>query len=1066
MNPAPHDSDRDRRLEEVLHAYLQAVDAGQASDRDALLRQHPEFASELAAFFANQDEVAQLARGMAGPAAPASCAAEAPTPAPGEAAVPAPGTQVRYFGDYELLEEVARGGMGVVYKARQRSLNRLVALKMILAGQLASPADVQRFRTEAEAAANLDHPQIVPIYEVGEHDGQHYFSMKLIEGGSLGNCLERFRGDARAAARLLQTVARAVHYAHQRGILHRDLKPANILLDAQGQPHVTDFGLAKRVRTEPGAAATGALTQTGAIVGTPSYMAPEQARAEKNLTTAADVYSLGAILYELLTGRPPFQAETPLDTVLQVLEKEPQRPRSLDQAINRDLETICLKCLEKAPQRRYGSAEALAEDLERWLKGEPILARPLGRVRRLLKWARRKPAPAALIVVTVLSLAAIIPGSIIFALQQSKARKEAEAARQEADKARQEAEAAVRDTKQTLTWSHLALANNAWRDGDTRAAIAELNSCPPETWGWEYHYLRRLCLASSFPLRGHQADVNSVCFSPDGGQLASASADGTARIWDPVTGLETRRIKLGRAKRDLLREVGRASVTCVCYSPDGRLLASTTVDGEVQLTSNPEAGNSTVLGAHKGAARCVAFSPDGKLLASGGVDNMVRFWDVPNLKELPSLAGHSGIRGICFSPDGRRLAGAGADGTIRLWDVRTRQSIRSLDGHKDRVNEVSFSPDGRRLASAGADRTVRLWDVVTGRLLLTIGGHNDAVLCVRFSPDGLRLASGGKDQVVRLWDARTGQQITAFQGHVGDVNDVSFRPDGQFLASAGQDGTVRLWDCRRTQDGIALEGLSGKINHACFTPDRRKVIGGCTDKTVRIWEAETGRLLHTLKGHAKEVLRVCVSTDGKRLASGDVHQIKVWDTETGRLESTIEVSVGGTISFTPDGQGVVDVGHATDLGRRLRLLKVYDVQSGLELKDQGRSYSGIALTSLAFSADGRSLALGADDTVLIEDRWPDELLESEESRVQAKKEKPIALLKSPYVFPRTLSFSGGGRRLAASYQGGEVVFWDVENKPDPVEGRTLNGHIGGVNGMDFTPDGRRLATAGTAVSFD
>ncbi|HZY89270.1 MAG TPA: serine/threonine-protein kinase, partial [Gemmataceae bacterium] len=260
MSPAPDDSARDRRLEAVLHAYLRALDAGRQPDRDALLRQHPELASELAAFFADQDAADRLAQGMAGPAAPR--AADAPTLAPGETPAPRPGTHLRFFGDYELLEEIARGGMGVVYRARQVSLNRQVALKMILAGQLASPQDVQRFHTEAEAAANLDHPHIVPIYEVSQHGGQHYFSMKLIEGGSLAACVGRFRGDPRAAARLLQTVARAVHYAHQRGTLHRDLKPANILLDANGAPHVTDFGLAKRV--EGGSN----LTQSGAIVGT------------------------------------------------------------------------------------------------------------------------------------------------------------------------------------------------------------------------------------------------------------------------------------------------------------------------------------------------------------------------------------------------------------------------------------------------------------------------------------------------------------------------------------------------------------------------------------------------------------------------------------------------------------------------------------------------------------------------------------------------------------------------------------------------------------------------------
>ncbi|MFO0844296.1 MAG: serine/threonine-protein kinase [Gemmataceae bacterium] len=284
---------------------------------------------------------------------------------------------------YEVLGELGRGGMGVVYKARHLALNRVVALKMILAGGLAGTKELERFRTEAESAARLDHPHIVPLYEVGEHQGRPFFTMKLIEGSSLAQHLPGLVNDGRAAADLMAKVARAVHHAHQRGLIHRDLKPGNILLDGDGHPYVSDFGLARRTEGDSH------LTQTGAIVGTPSYMAPEQATGTRGLTTAADVYSLGAILYELLTARPPFLGATPMDTVLQLLEKEPPRPRTIDPRIDRDLELICLKCLEKDPARRYGSAEALAADLERWLAGEPLAVRPPSLASLLRYWARQ-----------------------------------------------------------------------------------------------------------------------------------------------------------------------------------------------------------------------------------------------------------------------------------------------------------------------------------------------------------------------------------------------------------------------------------------------------------------------------------------------------------------------------------------------------------------------------------------------------------------------------------------------------------------------------------------------------
>src|SRR5581483_5287879 len=343
---------------------------------------------------------------------------ESPPPGPSAIATDAPKTR-RYFRDYELLEEISRGAMGVVYRARQLGLNRPVALKMILEGAAASPAFVTRFQFEAEAAAQLAHPNIVRIYEIGEDQRRYFFSMELMEGGNLAQRMAEFalgestrlnRPEAlerqRRIARLMSTVAGAVSHAHKHGILHRDLKPANILFDADSQPHVADFGLAKLVEQE------NLLTQPGTLLGTPAYVAPEQAAGSRQTTTAADIYSLGAILCHLLTGQPPFQADTPLETIRQLMDKEASLPARLHPLVDRSLAAICLKCLRKDPAERYTSARALAEELERWSRGEPISVAPPGALKMLWSWRRRKPALAAMSAAILLLLAAITVVSV------------------------------------------------------------------------------------------------------------------------------------------------------------------------------------------------------------------------------------------------------------------------------------------------------------------------------------------------------------------------------------------------------------------------------------------------------------------------------------------------------------------------------------------------------------------------------------------------------------------------------------------------------------------------------
>src|SRR6266581_886204 len=349
--------------------------------------------------------------GVADPGRPASpmpaTARNDANAAPYVKKVPRPAKTLADFGDYELLEVIGRGGQGVVYRARQKSLNRTVALKVIGLGHWATEAHLKRFRREAESAASLEHPCIVPIYEVGERDGSCYFSMKLVEGGQLDDVAKRESMPIRRAVELIAKVAHTVHYAHEHSILHRDIKPGNILLDQKGEPHLTDFGLARLVETES------TVTRTLEMLGTPSYMAPEQAAGNKaQLTSATDVYGLGAVFYQLLTGHPPFAGGTTYETVRMVLETQPRQPRLCNPNVDRDLETICLKCLEKEPAKRYASAEAVAEDIERFLRNEPIRSRRSSRLEHVWRWCKKKPLVASLIVALTLVVAIGVAGAL------------------------------------------------------------------------------------------------------------------------------------------------------------------------------------------------------------------------------------------------------------------------------------------------------------------------------------------------------------------------------------------------------------------------------------------------------------------------------------------------------------------------------------------------------------------------------------------------------------------------------------------------------------------------------
>ena len=559
-------------------------------------------------------------------------------------------TRIRYFGDYEIIREIARGGMGVVFQARQTSLNRPVALKMILAGQLANETDVRRFYTEAEAAANLDHPGIVPIYEVGQHESQHYFSMGFVEGKSLSQRLAEGPLPAREAAELMVKVAEAIAFAHQRGVIHRDLKPANILLDQNGNPRVTDFGLAKKIQGDSG------LTGSGQIMGTPSYMPPEQAGGKRGeVGPAADVYALGATLYALVTGRPPFQAATAMDTILQVLSDEPVPPRRLNAALPRDLETICLKCLEKEPGKRYASAAALGEDLGRYLAGQPIVARPVGPAEWAVKWVRRRPAIAALSALVVgtalLGLSGVIwqwraaVASRIDAQAQAKIARDNEtaalAARSEAQAqakvARNEAEFANR----RLYDAQMNVLQRAWEQWFPSVFLGTLDEQRPEKQrgvdrrGFEWFYWRRKLASGHRTFQGQPPRVTNLGFGPES-----------------MLGSYTNTLGKG-------------------------------------VTS-------------------VAFSPDGSHLASGGFEGRVKVWDVPTGKETLTFKATTGaVMSLAFSPDGRWIASAslipGQSGEVKVWDASKGEEKRTLKGCTGRPVSVAFSHDGSQVAADSLD---------------------------------------------------------------------------------------------------------------------------------------------------------------------------------------------------------------------------------------------------------------------------------------------------------------------------------------------------------------------------
>jgi hypothetical protein len=725
-------------------------------------------------------------------------------------------TRVRYFGDYELIREIARGGMGVVFQARQMSLNRPVALKMILAGQLANETDVKRFYTEAEAAANLDHPGIVPIFEVGQHEGQHYFSMGFIEGQSLSQRLAAGPLSPREAAALMVKVAEAIDYAHRRGVIHRDLKPGNILLDQNGNPRVTDFGLAKKAQSDSG------LTGSGQIMGTPSYMPPEQAGGQRGTVgPAADVYALGATLYALLTGRPPFQAATAMDTVIQVIGQEPVSPRRLNPSVPRDLETICLKCLEKEPGKRYTSAAALGKELQRYLDGKPILARPVGQAERAWRWCRRNPALAAAISAATLALVAAAVISTVYAVDRAKAAGRLKSLNLALEDEAERTRSALRETNRQLSIVALERAERHRGAGESGQGVLQLveavhfaqeagNADLEKSvraslgiWENELHRLRS-ATGGAEPFEGMR--LGWTAFGSDG-RTALVGWANAAELVDVVTG---RRVGLRLA-------FPTGVPSAIALSPDGKVaaIATTSLPDPARIESmasgvrlletssgkplgaliqhpralmqHPESGK---LEALPMLVQAIAFSPDGKTLLTGGTDRTVRRWDVRTGREQAAALEHSmPISALSLSGDGQVIAANGTQ-TIRLWDARTGRSIGRDIKPQASASSMALRHDGNALVTGGQDGVVRLWDSLSSQEIAQLDDAHGPVLAVAFSPDGKQILSSAQSGIVRLWEIATRTLIGAPMHHPGEVVTLAFQPDGRGVRTATTDGTV------------------------------------------------------------------------------------------------------------------------------------------------------------------------------------------------------------------------------------------------------------------------------------